>query len=165
MLKLPAEIRNQIYAYALQEPNKIMVPPSLEIGPPDWVHASKQICQESMKMWYHVNRFSVRIVDLDARVFHRWGQRIRDLGLGEKVYIRMGPSYNWRNLVEWCYAVWEDRDIEPLNTSARIEILVVVEGALGIAYDYRGSSWEQCENALENFRRVLSFYEPRWLDG
>ncbi|KAK3723229.1 hypothetical protein LTR37_001952 [Vermiconidia calcicola] len=69
LLSLPPELRNKIYQHALQAPDIIFIKHSSGLIPPAWINASKQLHNETYKMWYTINHFCLQIDDLDYTPF------------------------------------------------------------------------------------------------
>ena len=76
LLALPAELRNRIYEYALLQDGGIRVMPRL--SQPSLLLTSRQICQESLQIWYNRNDFEVPVRDCDASLLTKWGRHAKD---------------------------------------------------------------------------------------
>ena len=170
LLALPAELRNRIYEYTLASeiPTHIMAR-NINRMPPPWLLSCKQIYNEALKIWFYVNQKHtvIEIDDLDARTFIHWTKRRQELKVpfnDPPVHCR--TSYNWKNLMLWCKAVWAAKtywEMSPSNGGVwASETNLVVWSALELASDYHDLPWQDCEQALGSLRNAISVYQPRW---
>lgn len=173
-LDLPPEIRNLVYAIALRSHGIIIVDEKLEL--PALLTSCQEIHSEASSIWYRDNTFKAAIEDCDANALNKWAQHCCTVGQRDHfdVGIHLVGDIKWKNLLEWCRAVWEDDKarvlvweegkifnvsrssrkwtlISPINVGLREDERVVCD-AHDIAIRHKGRAWEACVRALENMR-------------
>lgn len=82
------------------------------------------------------------------------------------VQLQSHPSQSsWANLMRWCKNIYEGEsyghtgdDIDEKSNE------VVLAAAHGIVFQYGESqrSWDECATNLENLRKVVHMFDPRW---
>ena len=162
LFQLPAELRNQIYEYALKEDHEIRIEDS---KPPEWINTCKQFRHETLKMYYRVNTFYANIDHLDARKLVRWYTHVAAIFPDPMYTACLSSSHNWENLIEWCKEVWRGAIPGlswPVFGAGAAGTCTVVVAAHNIADDYGDLSWERCLWALDNLREVLKVYDDGW---
>jgi len=68
LLRLPAELRNDIYSVALTSTTGIMIPTSGNVIAPPLLHSCQQIRKEATKLYYAKNAFRALVTE-DSLVF------------------------------------------------------------------------------------------------
>ncbi|KAH9842125.1 hypothetical protein Tdes44962_MAKER07677 [Teratosphaeria destructans] len=167
LLRLPAELREAIFEYAVAEDNDIAI--YEDLGPPEWLMAAKQVRHEALHLWYTVNKFEIVVSDLDGSVTCAWARHINNLDLGDLAHRPAPPttllleSYNWTNIVRWANVIWKaDSSILPDPLDEPTPTQAALYTALWLAWDYSALSWEECEAALDRFRYSLAAQDGRW---
>ena len=79
MRRLPAELRNNIYEYALYGGKRITVIPALTA--PSLTATCRKIRYESKLLWYTFNTFHFHIFDCDATLLSKFTTYTLDLGV------------------------------------------------------------------------------------
>ncbi|OQO14523.1 hypothetical protein B0A48_01401 [Cryoendolithus antarcticus] len=99
--KLPGEIRNMIWHYAVVQ-NPITVTSSGP-GEPGLLRASRQIRRETRAMYYSANEFIVEVMDYDGAALTPWSrQHYRYANAESCCKILMLGEPDWGNLMRWC---------------------------------------------------------------
>ncbi|KAK5678505.1 hypothetical protein LTS10_008949 [Elasticomyces elasticus] len=149
LLTLPPELREIIYAHALQEDGEIAVTKSLK--QPGLLRTCTQLRRETKGMWYHLNKFSVDIGRLDAILVHAWSRHLYFINVRRgALSTRISRSPAWTNLMARARLVWS---MECPFAQETYEDMTPTESVIAamheIAEDHMGRSWEKCELALE----------------
>ncbi|KAK5121096.1 hypothetical protein LTR85_005580 [Meristemomyces frigidus] len=161
LLRLPAEIRNAIYGYALAE-DEIAVTAGLQ--QPPLLHICRQVRVEALGLWYTSNDFVIPIEDCDATLLVAFVGHLRLVGhAGVDLPVMLGGK-NWSNLQRWCRAIWSQQCVHHLPRYAEAtEVEAVIIAAHDIAAQYVNEPWESCEQALENLGFVVGKFDSEWL--
>ncbi|KAF2170088.1 hypothetical protein M409DRAFT_19695 [Zasmidium cellare ATCC 36951] len=166
LLALPPEIRTTIFEYALTEPDKIKIRPTLR--PPALLSTCRQTREDAGLIWWERNRFVITIWNCNASLLaafsnlHHTHQRRYDLS-GHLVYhIVVEGGKDWNNLVAWCYEVWANTipAYKMLEPSDDFEAFVSV--ATNIAKWHRDRPWEECFATIDAIRYAVAKYDRAW---
>ncbi len=180
ILKLPAELRNKTWQLALREEGKIQVWSRRSVRLPNWIRASKQVFEETFRLWFATNDFRVMIVDLDRTPLEEFLDDLDKIRAGVgSMEISVGASRNWENLVSWCEAAYwkyralamgyhgmavagQQRMIVPILYDEQ-ETKDVVEPARAISKKLVGVPWGLLLVVLEDYRVCAALKDPEWL--
>lgn len=174
LFKLPGELRNRIYRYALHSPKQ-----PLELTPSNWaehqpslLRVSTQLRAEALPIFYLENFFSTEVRDWSARV----QTKLHDLYVSHGLRLPHRKHYfvgepNWGNLAEWLRAVFEGRSAGVSDCVGKqrgmerkivgIMFLLAKQKAKGCKCERR---WRELEKVLLAQRELLGMGDPRWLN-
>ncbi|CAK3747693.1 Hypothetical predicted protein [Lecanosticta acicola] len=160
---LPAEVRNQIYAYALVARKEIAVTPHLH--EPDLLSTSRQIRFEARKFYYRNNTFRVPVRNCDAALLVKFNKFLIQFGDGEgsvRLLMKLTGRKNWANVLAWCEQIHTQR----LNTwywcRPKTPMETVIEAAHKIVRN-GGLSWERCKEGLDALGDTIGKYDAAWM--
>ncbi|KAK3710697.1 hypothetical protein LTR37_010116 [Vermiconidia calcicola] len=161
LLNLPPGLRNKVYQHSLQEPGIIPIRHRSKLNLPVWINASKQLRNESYKMWYTINHFCLRIAHLDSTPFIGLSRYLGGNDIQPNLGINFAESYNLDNLMKWCKEVWEDNGISRYAMhhlpGGSLETAIVATNEVNMARDYRHLPRESYKRSLDTFRKTLCF--------
>ncbi|KAK4963697.1 hypothetical protein LTR10_001328 [Elasticomyces elasticus] len=172
LFKIPGEIRNQIYEYALLEPKKIKIKPTGP-GEPPLLRVSKRIRDEASSIYYTLNTFHVYITDFDGAAVTPFSRQISrydfhpPLNKGEggasNVLFLMGGDAKWDNLVRWI------KDVHNYQSTFRPDLDkpqtrndYIVGAAFKLEEAMRWMGWGMVEKALSAFQHGLKGTCSAW---
>ncbi|KAK4496619.1 hypothetical protein PRZ48_012599 [Zasmidium cellare] len=115
LLKLPAELRIEIYKYCLVESDRINVnvpfsrfahriyrhSPHLKVQPPELFRVSRQIRQETIPIYFRHNEFRVFALNYDVVPYAKFLRWHLAYGKPEGLTLRYVGRPDWGNLVKW----------------------------------------------------------------
>lgn len=181
-LALPAELRNHVYNYDLNDYNnagKTVLVSEYSRQPP-LLSTNRQIGSETFELWHLGQSFIFPVVDCKTHVDQAYARNmIRPHGRdffrkwSRNVTMRLKSIYagSWDFLMEWCKAVWA-RNL--LRTTAELANswtgknayaqFAIVNMALRLARDGRMGPWGQVEGQLAQFKRVVEWVDDAWQD-
>lgn len=164
--ELPAELRNEIYRYALVSTDRIHITTTMVQPPPEpgILHVNRQTRQEALAIYYHENHFRFDMYDLNASAYMRWVRaepvmRGR-LSVWFKLYIPTSPDLAWQNLMLWMEAI-HSRRVAHGPSSRRFpgkrafRIVVGEMKEMVEALKQQGLGWAQILKCLESSKRML----------
>lgn len=166
LLALPAELRKKIWAYALHEPGRIKLVPTLQ--KPSLLWTSRQIRSETHKLYLTANAFEIKIRDFDITLYRKWCD-LRNSALGHdwcrcRTHFRISSSRNFDNLIEWCR--WLHGRSEPWEFHCKPSSLRssdhVVLTAVHMTINCRKLTWEGCKSNLEILRSLCGALNQTW---
>lgn len=176
-LDLPAELRNQVYEQVLLEPDP------MSIGTARWprkepalLHASRQIRNDCLGIWYQGNRFQTSVKNFNASLVVAWQKHTSAIALalkgtydeaadGRPLQIEIRRGRNWKNMLKWCKTVHEGGSPNVQLTGQQVRTRRGVEALLKMAEAMRGVEWEKCSEALNATRKALAAYDAEWSHG
>ena len=166
MLTLPPEIRNAIYAYALNRILDIEIKPTLR--GPALPKVCRQLRAEALEMWYSLNEFETIVKDYDATLVLNWHAHCRKLlqsaSSVSTYYILSGVS-DWNNLKAWLYGRWLASDPYGLvEGTGSGSMAVFLEAAHSLLDSFLQRPWNEFEVAVENLRLAVGAYDDAWKD-
>jgi hypothetical protein len=108
LLRLPAELRNDIYRLVVVSPNAIRVGVTGFSEPPI-LSVSKQIRRETSVILYAENNFDVDIYNYDITSCQKWNEKLRAAHWRHELHTCNGfhgsfvhaTTPNWANLLAW----------------------------------------------------------------
>ncbi|KAI5359864.1 hypothetical protein Slin15195_G117250 [Septoria linicola] len=110
-LSLPAELRNDIYRYAILSDDKIKIATNMAQPPqePAMLRVNRQTRHEALGIYYQENHFRFDMHNFDARAYTNWIQAkpiIRGrLQVWFKLYLITSSELAWKNLMAWLEAI------------------------------------------------------------
>lgn len=167
LLKLPAELQNHIYSYALLRSHRIKVSKS------QWVHheapllsVCRYIRKETTKMYFASNSFQLVFEDYDSSIYARFEKVLKRHGIKHRdisVSIRGEP--NWDNLYQWLCRLHKGQDAIPISSDDfGFAPYPQMETVLYHAQElWKTERWENLQFALRMFRVDLGWADQRWL--
>lgn len=176
LLSLPAELRNKIYKCCLiaDDIDDTEIPTILRKGVcsvlitkdlklPALLAVCRQIRMEATDIFYRSNKFHVPIHDWDASLYLAWRSH-HSSNERKTLFYRVSGNPNWKNLEDWCRAVWSG--VSPITTCDQSDgrKFQIVDAAHRIAVGARGKSWANLERQLNGMRMVLGQLDRRWSD-
>lgn len=137
---------------------------------------NRQVRRETIPIWYSKNRFEFVVNDCDARLVYKfyqaspWQDRF---SLGSKILLKLSGAPSWRNLLDWSRAVYQVETVSvglkalEEDLAQRQPLVGIVSAAHQVCWESRvkRETWEQCEETLNNLRRVAVYADPLWLEG
>lgn len=164
--ELPAELRNEIYRYALVSTDRIHITTTMIQPPPEpgILYANRQARQEALAIYYHENHFRFDMYDLNASAYMRWVRaepvmRGR-LSVWFKLYIPTSADLAWQNLMIWLEAI-HSRRVAHGPSSRRFpgkrafRIVVGEMKEMVEVLKQQGLGWAQILKCLESSKRML----------
>lgn len=182
-LDLPAELRNQIYNYYLDDCSdyRAILVINKDSMPPPILATCRQIRSETFELWHLGQQVFFQVIDCNTFLYHAYASKIihsrgenffRKWSRNVTVELEDVDEGSWDYLMEWCHAVWAR---ELLRTTVKLGdgwIGVhgyvhpeVVNMALRLAWDGRAGSWEKGEGQLRQFGRVAIWADRAWEDA
>ena len=177
LLTLPAEIRNNIYAYALCDPVHLTaINPSLDMPP--LTHTCRQTLQESLGIFLSDTQLVAHIIDYDgAFVGHIYSRRLRleaildaftgppfqqPFGYSRDLNLVVTGKPNYANLLRWAQ-VMHRQGWQPFEGAEgdRSEDQVY-SAVLGTAARLKNLPWSRVEEILEGMHVAFAALDPRW---
>ena len=171
-LRLPPELRNRIYEYALLCPDFITVAAGLK--PPGLLQTCRQTRAEATDIWYQRNKFSIIVTSCDAtllRAFKSFARAHSTISVPTCLHLR-GVG-NWSNLKHWCEDIFYRKTCILTRGAAVSGEGRVIAAAHDIALRHgarakisgdRDGEWMECEGSLEALRFAVGTFEPAWLN-
>lgn len=167
LLTLPAELRTEIFALALEDTDYINITEQLK--PPGLLSACRQVREETWPIWISQNRFFLHLHGFDHRLFSKWYKLVGGVDpAGITVGMIFDNVYDWENLLRWCRAEHADQSVNVPATEdgdvvdGSLTSYAVAYGALAIAHGMSGTPWPTCEFVLRKFRFALSCAGVEW---
>ncbi|KAK5171288.1 uncharacterized protein LTR77_004432 [Saxophila tyrrhenica] len=158
LMGLPAELRNEIYRYALVRKNKYHIKHGKrQPKEPGLLLANKQIREEAASIYYQENTFYFVVVDNNARPYLEW-TRASELHHGSNYLVHIRPSTNYNNLIDWTrrfhYNMTDGKVPGPFPDSRSG---VIQREAFVVAKELKrlGLSWCHIKSQLERIQRML----------
>ncbi|KAK5711052.1 hypothetical protein LTR15_012699 [Elasticomyces elasticus] len=107
LFRLPAELRNEIYEMVLLQRNPVhSIQVNRDLRVPALLQVSRQVREETLKIWFEGNGFYYTVRDCNATVMVAWERHCRPLGLYEiNAELMMVGKPNWANLRKWCKTI------------------------------------------------------------
>lgn len=173
LFKLPGELRNRIYRYALHDAKH-----AIELTPSTWashqpalLRASTQLRAEALPIFYLENVFAAEVRDWSARV----QGRLRDLCAAHGLRLKHRRHYfvgapDWGNLVAWLREVFDGRSVGVSDCVGKVRgmerkivgVMFLLARQKGMACRCEGC-WGELERVLLAQRELLGMGDPRWL--
>ncbi|PPJ56192.1 hypothetical protein CBER1_10342 [Cercospora berteroae] len=164
--ELPAELRNEIYRYALVQTDRIHITTNMAQPPPEpgILHVNRQARQEALAIYYHENHFRFDMYDLNASAYMRWVRaepvmRGR-LSVWFKLYIPTSADLAWQHFMVWMEAI-HFRRVAHGPSSRRFpgkrafRIVVGEMKEMAEVLKQQGLQWVQILKSLESSKRML----------
>ena len=172
LLRLPGELRNEIYRYVFVSSPPVRVAAD-GFEESRFLLACKQIRMEGIKIFYAENSFLVPINDYDSSTLLKWSKFAQ--GIQQKYAIKVkcacplnGQTPHWENLKLWLKRAYYAADFEmkivspaklPAHASTQ---LLVIGGMFKIVEGMLSIPWEKIEPVLEAQHCILVRLDPRW---
>jgi hypothetical protein len=191
--KLPAELRIQIYEYALYRDDwddedenddycrsRSNIEFNENFQQPPLLLTCRQVRSEAIEVFYTITNFLLYIDDCDPTQPIAFCRHLRLAGFSFSeaaisYQICVSGDKDTRNLMKWCRAVWEGKcpafcnedgdGFETVGWKWTDEVRAVVFMATTMVEEYRdlGQSWEKCEKALQRLRVMVGTLDGSWL--
>lgn len=119
-------------------------------------------------MYYLSNKFSMDILNCDARLFSAFAQRVGEFERsGDDVFISVTTraGAHWPNLLAWCRRVHEVK-VWPMSPYGGVHgnVYDVIAAATTMAHQMRELPWETCLRVLDTMRVVAGSADLEWMD-
>lgn len=142
LLDLPLQLRNRVYAFALVEEGEVSVTPG--VLQPALLRTCSQSRGEALPLCYMDTRFTINIPNCDGSLDIHWARHLRLLkhhGFSNIGAVTVGCIYsgrpNWRNLIVWLRAVYDDGEAQRAATPPHSSrYLRFVDAAHSMLNDY-----------------------------
>ncbi|KAK4504855.1 hypothetical protein PRZ48_002818 [Zasmidium cellare] len=159
LLKLPGEIRNRIYRFALVESGNLDINPNGP-GEPALLRVCRTVRNEGRSIYYTENVFTLKITEFNGAKYmpFMWQfDRYEPLVTKPNVMFDIRGRANWANLVEWVKADHRGPGIRPNLDELAAESDYVMSGAFSLAKTMHWLPWPMLEEALNAMHRALAF--------
>jgi hypothetical protein len=156
MFKLPGELRNHIYRYAL------VAPAQIEITKNNWQQpALLQVCHqirtEASTIYYMENNFLVRAPYYDYSTYFNWYRYVMRFDQTNDViqYLLSSSEPRWSCVKKRARLGYYDHVCINSNEPNASRKRNVVTGAFALVLECKdmGLSWDQAEKLLEKYKR------------
>lgn len=172
LLKLPPELRNTIYRFALVSDANI------DIHFPHFDESSllmvcKQIRREASPIFYLENNFYLLVHNYDSTACLKWKEKIDVLVHRQEIpsalnYIggstRSAPS--WRNLQEWLRRIHDGTVLfsinPPTQTASQDVVDLMLGGMFSMVVRMQSLPWVDVAKELQEQRVILAKLDPCW---
>lgn len=187
LTSLPAELRTKIYRLVLIESTGIAFRKAVEQPTePGLLCVNRQVREETIKIWYAENQFTVYVNNYDIDFWQTWycksKQRQESLcGNAQLVFCHVGSRPDWANLLRWLEHCYHDRCPAPRKETqtdgargaslrspsflpkSRVPVYVA-SLILPTVYKLRdeGRTWTQVEGRMELVHNMLQVEDPIW---
>ena len=172
LLRLPAELRNDIYRLVVVSPNAIRVGVT-GFNEPPILTVSKQIRREASAILFAENSFVVTIHDYNVTGSEKWTDKMHAANqLGCPCSWKCGGSFsnttvpNWMNLLEWMkgYHAGSVRNyIHRPSTMTGLSLEYLILGGMFVVVEsMKGQPWHEVDRVLQEHRRILAAVDARW---
>ena len=172
--RLPGELRNKIYRYVILEDTVIHVS-NTGYQRSGFLAASKQIRDETIKIFYHENQFLVAASAHCSDTLLRFTCVRQELqlhcgpGLGKPILINVHDGPNWRNLMIWlqrCHSCELTTGYPPPGEIPRATRSyarqIAVAALFAITRQLRDLPWAHVKEILLEQRPILVNTDARW---
>jgi hypothetical protein len=168
LLKLPGELRNRIYRFAIIKPVSIELDiPRWQDHQPAFVRTCKQIRIEALRLFYAENKITTNIHDWNPIVKVRCSELLASHKMrSHHLYHYFTGSPNWENLLAWLKGVFEGKIggiSSCVGKTRTLERKVVGGMFMYVSTAHKGTDWPDLLPFLELQREVLGMEDPRWL--
>lgn len=153
-LRLPAELRNRIYDYALIERKQPIVVRVATTRPPALLSTCKTIRNEAIKIWATRNFFMFKTINHNASFFAKWQKHFLKYytnSPGTNIMAEWDGVVNWYNVVECCEILFRAGvEYQPLALQTKNQAKIWV-AALYLVHDgvKYGKTWNEVKFSLE----------------
>ncbi|KAK3650912.1 hypothetical protein LTR56_005963 [Elasticomyces elasticus] len=178
IFKLPAELRNRIWEFALTDP-LIVTATNPYFSTPGITRTCRQARKEALGIWLLGSSFQIVVQDCDMAWFHETYEpsmmavlrSARKLGavkklsnLSEDYMISDAGAPHWGNLVK---SLKVYHKISPVYThcpfhdgsTTMVKVIMAAYGTVGAMH---GQAWAEVEKRLEEWHIVLVAMDTRW---
>lgn len=178
LMRLPGELRNEIYRLVLVSNNQLRVTKSSIPTQPPLTMVSRQIRKEAIAIFYHENKFGVEVVNNDGRHEGVWLAKIGRENTNLLDFSRIHEDYYiflfsqnstnpWKNLLQWLKDFYHYKAGSPgrgPNRENRMGPLTVLVLLFNAAEELRKAktSWETAEKVLTIMGEVAECKRPNW---
>lgn len=176
LLKLPAELRNRVYEYALYTDGQCLITKAGGIPEPSLLTTSKEIRKEAIGIYYSVNNVMLDILSFDATALRHFDRKVDAMATtshgfrisGSGLQFRSAP--NWTNLKGMLryYHKGDNRFALPFAEFATDDaaglppVFKAIYGMIRCAAAMQTSPWEEVESTFELLRAGLILSDARW---
>ncbi|KAI5367999.1 hypothetical protein Slin15195_G031330 [Septoria linicola] len=171
--KLPGEVRNRIYRYALVDTGDLEIT-STGPGEPSLLRVCKRVRNEASSIYYAENNFDLQIQRFngaDLQPFIRQSSRYEHLlnidhPKHTNISMLFSGSPNWDNLVAWIKSNhWGPGNLTPTRGDAVGHVFHFYDSAFKLAETMDMLPWAKVERALKALRRGLKGMPSPWSEG
>lgn len=152
-LRLPGELRNRIYEYALVEGKPVKVFPG-KTRPPQLLGTCKTIREEGIKIWVSSNDFDFPSINRDAKYFALFQKHFFKYKVDKtKRNVKIGDwkgRVNWWNVMECCEILFRAGILSKSGQFPPSPQAKIWACAFNIVYDgvKYGKTWQETYEAL-----------------
>ncbi|KAK3115471.1 hypothetical protein LTR53_005128 [Teratosphaeriaceae sp. CCFEE 6253] len=171
LFRLPGELRNEIYAYALTSTEPIEVA-AKGPGQPSLLRVCKGVRNEASKIYYGENQFRLKVLDFNGaeltpfcRQYRRYDTQHDKTDVSNVSFLLRGdPSFT--NLIRWCEELYWDRSMRPefdkpvTNSDYVCDAAFKMVDALDSGLLFYG--WPAVKEALQALQNGLKRSCSRW---
>ncbi|KAK0255139.1 hypothetical protein LTR91_019939 [Friedmanniomyces endolithicus] len=162
-LRLPPELRNQIYRFALVSLNIIHLEGACPL-----LRKTSQLRNEAASIYYSENTFRMEIramAGAEMAPFRRLQLRYRK-SMRSNFRYGLDDRVNWANLLEWMKA-YHDPQIPVVrwylsSERDRSSNGVIIAQAFEVVSKMKNDRWSKVEGVLEAFHLAIATIEPAW---
>jgi len=178
LMRLPGELRNEIYRLVLVSNNQLLVTKSSIPTQPPLTMVSRQIRKEAIAIFYRENKFGVEVVNNDGRHEGVWlvkigweNMKLLDFSrIHEDYYVFLFSQNStdpWKNLLQWLKDFYHYKAGSPVsgpdreNRTRPITVLMLLFSAADELREDK-TSWETAEKVLTIVGEVAECKRPNW---
>jgi hypothetical protein len=171
LLKLPAELRNEIYQLVLVEPYPHVVTiTATGIEEPSILHTCKEVRGEAIQVYYGQNQFEHTVLNQDSDPVAKWDNKVTSLkaayGIRPKLSCQVADHANRPNLVKWLRRYHQGPFLRRSRPSQTLVGLLtekaIIETMFHLVRGLRILPWEQVEALLEEHCVLLESMNAGW---
>jgi hypothetical protein len=171
LLKLPAELRNEIYQLVLVEPYPHVVTiTATGIEEPSILHTCKEVRGEAIQVYYGQNQFEHTVLNQDSDPVAKWDNKVTSLkaayGIRPKLSCQVADHANRPNLVKWLRRYHQGPFLRRSRPSQTLVGLLTEKAIIGTMFHLvrglRILPWEQVEALLEEHCVLLESMNAGW---
>ena len=170
LLRLPAELRNEIYHLVPTDPKNVQISTS-GYTRPALLNTCKSIRYEALHLFYTSNTFTLTIRSYNATPLLKWRNHLNRIGIQKEPQCWLDTTLpSWENLVEWLRLYHAGEVLEsPLELGVMSSLCWkgsleewIICAMVNIVRASKGESWGKVEKSLRVWRRALADRDRRW---
>ena len=174
LLRLPGELRNNIYRLVVVSSDDITVGVTGFTEPPI-LTVSKQVRREASAILYAENNFIVESNDYDITPYNKWIEKLAAARLRHEIIHWSGlvnGSFtdttvpNWANLLGWIEGYHAGSIAVEMKKPSRIASssleFLIMGGMFVVAGGMKCQPWHEVDRVLQEHRLILAAVDSRW---
>jgi hypothetical protein len=171
LLKLPAELRNEIYYLALVETDPhIITITDAGIEEPALLQTSKEVRGEAIQIYYGQNQFQHLVQNQDSDPIAKWNEKAARLkaqyGIKPTLSCSVADHADRPNLTRWLQRYHKKSFLRRSRPSNSLDGVITEKAIIGTMFHLvrglRGLPWERVEALLEEHWVLLESMNAGW---